>query len=124
MILIKSPIRVIITRIEESMGSILLCSARKANLLLYQNSRVLIYQSLIMGQIGAQAVDINIQAQEMEKTLKELTSAAHHEMIMPSLIDVLSAIIVATIFGIDVRWFVINRICSCTIYVKFWSLMG
>ena len=62
MILIKSPIRVIITRIEESMGSILLCSARKANLLLYQNSRVLIYQSLIMGQIGDQAVDINIQA--------------------------------------------------------------
>ena len=72
MILIKSTIRVIVTGIAASMGSILLCGAKKGNRLLYPNSRVLIHQPLIMGQIVAQAVDINIQAQEMEKTRAEL----------------------------------------------------
>ena len=59
MILIKSPIRVIVTGIAASMGSILLCGAKKGNRLLYPNSRVLIHQPLIM-------------AQEMEKTRAEL----------------------------------------------------
>jgi ATP-dependent Clp protease protease subunit len=72
MTLISSPIRVIVTGIAASMGSILLCGAKKGNRLLYPNSRVLIHQPLIMGQIVAQAVDINIQAQEMEKTRAEL----------------------------------------------------
>jgi ATP-dependent Clp protease protease subunit len=72
MILISSPIRVIVTGLAASMGSILLCGAKKGNRLLYPNSRVLIHQPLIMGQIVAQAVDINIQAQEMEKTRAEL----------------------------------------------------
>ena len=72
MILIKSPIRLIVTGIAASMGSILLCGAKKGNRYLYPNARVLIHQPLIMGQIVAQAVDINIQAQEMEKTRAEL----------------------------------------------------
>ncbi|MDR2432305.1 MAG: ATP-dependent Clp protease proteolytic subunit [Puniceicoccales bacterium] len=72
MILISSPIRIIVTGIAASMGSILLCGAKKGNRFLYPNSRVLIHQPLIMGQIVAQAVDINIQAQEMEKTRAEL----------------------------------------------------
>ncbi|MDR1595784.1 MAG: ATP-dependent Clp protease proteolytic subunit [Puniceicoccales bacterium] len=72
MILISSPIRVIVTGIAASMGSILLCGAKKGNRFLYPNARVLIHQPLIMGQIVAQAVDINIQAQEMEKTRAEL----------------------------------------------------
>jgi ATP-dependent Clp protease protease subunit len=72
MILISSPIRVIVTGMAASMGSILLCGAKKGNRLLYPNSRVLIHQPLIMSQIVAQAVDINIQAQEMEKTRAEL----------------------------------------------------
>lgn len=72
MILIKSPIRLIVTGIAASMGSILLCGAKRGNRYLYPNARVLIHQPLIMGQIVAQAVDINIQAQEMEKTRAEL----------------------------------------------------
>lgn len=70
--LIKSPIRVIVTGLAASMGSILLCGAKKGNRLLYPNARVLIHQPLIMGQIVAPAVDINIQANEMEKTRDEL----------------------------------------------------
>lgn len=70
--LIKSPIRVIVTGLAASMGSILLCGAKKGNRLLYPSARVLIHQPLIMGQIVAPAVDINIQANEMEKTRDEL----------------------------------------------------
>ncbi|MDR1255542.1 MAG: ATP-dependent Clp protease proteolytic subunit [Puniceicoccales bacterium] len=70
--LIKSPIRVVVTGLAASMGSILLCGARKGNRLLYPNARVLIHQPLIMGQIAGPAVDINIQANEMEKTRNEL----------------------------------------------------
>ena len=72
MISIKLLIRVIVTGIAASMWSILVCGAKRGNRLLYPNSRVLIHQPLIMGQIVAQAVDINIQAQEMEKTRAEL----------------------------------------------------
>ncbi len=50
-----------------SMGSILLCAAPKGRRFLYPHARVLIHQPLIMGRIVAPAVDINIQAQEMEK---------------------------------------------------------
>lgn len=72
MLLISSPIRVIVTGIAASMGSILLCGTKKGSRYMYPNARVLIHQPLIMGQIVAQAVDINIQAQEMEKTRAEL----------------------------------------------------
>ena len=55
-----------------SMGSILLCGATKGRRFLYPHSRVLIHQPLITGRMVAAAVDINIQAQEMEKLREEL----------------------------------------------------
>ena len=70
--LIKSPISVIVTGLAASMGSILLSGARKGLRYLYPHARVLIHQPLIMGQIEATAVDIHIQAQEMEKSRLEL----------------------------------------------------
>ncbi|MFP6901095.1 MAG: ATP-dependent Clp protease proteolytic subunit [Opitutales bacterium] len=70
--LISSPIRVIVTGIAASMGSILLCGAAKGQRLLYPHSRVLIHQPLITGRMIAVAVDINIQAEEMEKLREEL----------------------------------------------------
>jgi ATP-dependent Clp protease protease subunit len=54
------------------MGSIILCAPRKGNRLLYPNARVLIHQPLISGRFYAQAVDIGIQAEEMEKTRAEM----------------------------------------------------
>ena len=54
------------------MGSILLCGAKKGFRFLFPHARVLIHQPLIMGQIEASAVDIHIQAQEMEKSRAEL----------------------------------------------------
>jgi len=63
---------VVVTGMAASMGSILLCAAPKGRRLLYPHARVLIHQPLIMGRIVAPAVDINIQAQEMEKIREEL----------------------------------------------------
>jgi ATP-dependent Clp protease, protease subunit len=70
--LISSPIKVIVTGMAASMGSILLCGATKGKRFLYPHSRVLIHQPLITGRMQATAVDINIQAQEMEKLREEL----------------------------------------------------
>ena len=70
--LITSPITVVVTGMAASMGSILLCGASKGKRFLYPHSRVLIHQPLITGRMWAAAVDINIQAEEMEKLREEL----------------------------------------------------
>ena len=70
--LISSPISVIVTGLAASFGSIILAGATKGKRYLFPHARVLIHQPLIMGQIVAQAVDIHIQAQEMERLRDEL----------------------------------------------------
>lgn len=70
--LISSPVKVIVTGMAASMGSILLSAPAKGNRLLYPHARVMIHQPLIMGQFQGPAVDIHIQAQEMERTRDEL----------------------------------------------------
>ena len=70
--MLSSPITVIVTGMAASMGSILLCGAKKGRRLLYPNSRVLIHQPLISGRFIGPATDINIQALEMEKLRSEL----------------------------------------------------
>jgi ATP-dependent Clp protease protease subunit len=72
--LIRSPIKVVVTGMAASMGSILLCGADKGKRLLYPHSRVLIHQPLISGQMVAVAVDIHIQAKEMERLRDELNA--------------------------------------------------
>ena len=72
--LISSPIKVVVTGMAASMGSILLCGASKGLRYLYPHSRVLIHQPLITGRMVAAAVDINIQAQEMERLREELNT--------------------------------------------------
>ena len=70
--MVTSPITVVVTGMAASMGSILLCGAKKGRRLLYPHSRVLIHQPLISGRFIGPATDINIQAQEMEKLREEL----------------------------------------------------
>lgn len=70
--LISSPIRVIVTGLAASMGSILLCAGDKGKRFILPHGRVLIHQPLIMGRMEGVAVDIHIHAQEMEKTRGEL----------------------------------------------------
>ena len=70
--LISSPISVIVTGLAASMGSILLCAAAPGKRMLFPYARVLIHQPLIRGRFQGPAVDINIQAQEMERIREEL----------------------------------------------------
>ncbi len=70
--LISSPISVVVTGMAASMGSILLCAAPKGKRFVFPHSRVLIHQPLLAGRMVAPAVDINIQATEMEKLREEL----------------------------------------------------
>lgn len=70
--LISSPVKVIVTGMAASMGSILLSAPAKGNRFLYPHAQVMIHQPLIMGQFQGPAVDIHIQAQEMERTREEL----------------------------------------------------
>ena len=70
--LISSPVKVIVTGMAASMGSILLCAAPKGRRFLYPHARVLIHQPLITGRLVGPATDINIQAKEMEKLRAEL----------------------------------------------------
>lgn len=72
--LLNSPIRVTVTGMAASMGSILLCGAPKGSRFIFPHARVLIHQPLIMGRIVAPAVDINIQAEEMEKLRIEMNN--------------------------------------------------
>jgi ATP-dependent Clp protease protease subunit len=70
--LLTSPIRIIVVGLAASMGSIFLCGGTKGRRFLYPHSRVLIHQPLIMGTMRGAAVDIHIQAQEMEKLREEM----------------------------------------------------
>lgn len=70
--LISSPIRIVVVGLAASMGSIFLSGGTKGRRFLYPHARVLIHQPLIMGTMRGAAVDIHIQAQEMEKHREEL----------------------------------------------------
>src|SRR5271154_5291445 len=76
--LITSPITIVVTGMAASMGSILLCAAKKGQRLLYPHARVLIHQPLISGRFIGPATDINIQAKEMEKLRAELNEILAH----------------------------------------------
>ena len=70
--IITSPVKIIVTGMAASMGSILLSAAKKGNRYIFPHARVLIHQPLITGRMVGPASDINIQAQEMEKLRTEL----------------------------------------------------
>ena len=70
--LITSPITVVVTGMAASMGSVLLCGAKKGKRLLYPHAEVLIHQPLITGHFTGPAVNIDIQAQEMERLRAEI----------------------------------------------------
>ncbi|RKX36420.1 MAG: ATP-dependent Clp protease proteolytic subunit [Verrucomicrobia bacterium] len=70
--MLSSPVTAVVTGMAASMGSVLLCAAKKGNRFVFPHSRVLIHQPLISGRMIAPAVDINIQALEMERLRAEL----------------------------------------------------
>lgn len=72
--LVKAPVKVVVTGIAMSMGSILLSAAKKGRRFLFPSARVMIHQPLIMGEMSGTAVDMHIQAQELERMRSELNA--------------------------------------------------
>ena len=70
--LIKAPVKVVVVGIAMSMGSILLSAAPKGSRFLFPSARVMIHQPLIMGEMSGTAVDMHIQAMELERMREEL----------------------------------------------------
>lgn len=70
--LIKAPVKVVVTGIAMSMGSILLSAAPKGKRFLFPSARVMIHQPLIMGEMSGTAIDMHIQAMELERMREEL----------------------------------------------------
>ena len=70
--LIKAPVKVVVVGIAMSMGSILLSAAAKGRRFLFPSARVMIHQPLIMGEMSGTAVDMHIQAMELERMREEL----------------------------------------------------
>ena len=70
--LIKAPVKVVVTGIAMSMGSILLSAAPKGKRFLFPSARVMIHQPLIMGEMSGTAIDMHIQAMELERMRQEL----------------------------------------------------
>lgn len=70
--LIKAPVKVVVIGIAMSMGSILLSAAPKGRRFMFPSARVMIHQPLIMGQMSGTAIDMHIQAMELERMRSEL----------------------------------------------------
>lgn len=70
--MIKPRIATVCMGLAASMGAILLLAGEKGMRSAWKHSRILIHQPLIAGQIVAPAIDIKIQAEEINKTRKEL----------------------------------------------------
>jgi len=68
---IKPQISTICTGMAASMAAILLCAGAKGRRIALKHSRIMIHQPLI-GGMGGQASDIEIEAREIQKLKKEL----------------------------------------------------
>ncbi len=70
--LISSEVNVIVTGLAASWGAVLLAAPKKGNRYVYPHATVMMHQPLISGQYRGHAVDINIFAENMEKTKEEI----------------------------------------------------
>lgn len=72
--LLKSPVTTLVCGLAASMGSLLSLSAAPKRRFATEKSRIMIHQPLIGGVIKGQATDLEIQAKEILKTRKVITS--------------------------------------------------
>ena len=68
----KSDVSTVVMGQAASMGAVLLCAGTKGKRFAWENSRVLIHQPLISGNMYGPASDIQIQAEEMLRTREKL----------------------------------------------------
>ncbi|MBI3554469.1 MAG: ATP-dependent Clp protease proteolytic subunit [Elusimicrobia bacterium] len=70
---IKSPISTMCFGMAMSFGAVLLAAGTRGKRYMLPHSRVMIHQPLIRGDLGGQATDIIIEAEEMQKTKDRLS---------------------------------------------------
>ncbi|MBP9706956.1 MAG: ATP-dependent Clp protease proteolytic subunit [Oligoflexales bacterium] len=80
---IKSEVKVINTGLCASIATVINVGAKKGNRLSMPNSRFLIHQPLIMGQIYGQASDLEIHANEIIKTRSKINHLLSKECGQP-----------------------------------------
>ncbi len=69
---IKPEVITVVTGLAASMGSLIALCAKKENRLAFPNSKFLIHQPLISGQISGPASDIEIHANDIVKTKEKI----------------------------------------------------
>ena len=78
---IKSEVRVVCTGLTASIATVMLLGAPKEHRYSMPNTRLLIHQPLIGGNVQGQASDLEITAKEIIKTRKELMSYLHKSVV-------------------------------------------
>ncbi len=76
---IRPKVKVVVTGLAASIATVILLGADKENRVSTPNSRLLIHQPLIGGNIQGQASDIEITAKEILKTREKLVELYHKE---------------------------------------------
>ena len=69
---IQPEVKIVVTGLAASIATVILLAAKKENRITLPNSRLLIHQPLIHGNIQGQASDIEIHAKEILKTREKI----------------------------------------------------
>ena len=80
---IRPTVKVVVTGLAASIATVILLGADKQHRYTLPNSRLLIHQPLIGGQMQGQASDIEITANEILKTREKLAELYHKETKQP-----------------------------------------
>lgn len=76
---IEPEVKIVVTGLAASIATVILLGAKKQNRMSLPNSRLLIHQPLISGNIQGQASDIEITAREIVKTREKIARLYHSE---------------------------------------------
>lgn len=71
---VRAPVKVIVTGLAASIGTVILLGAKKANRFILPNAKMLIHQPLIQGSIEGQATDLEIHAKEIIATREKIAN--------------------------------------------------
>lgn len=80
---IKSPVHIVCTGLCASIATVLLCGAKREHRFTMPNTKFLIHQPLIPGQIYGQASDLEITAREILKTRQKINELLSQECDQP-----------------------------------------
>lgn len=80
---LKSPVHIVCAGLTASIATVILCAAKREHRFTLPNSKFLIHQPLIPGQIYGQASDLEITAREILKTRQKINELLSQECDQP-----------------------------------------